>query len=122
MPRVLSEKNTFLHCNHTGCTVPLEAGIVTEVDSMFMRDALTKNLTIITGDGEPTPVAKMSVQSALEQIIMKGKPSDFNSLTKVPKVKAVSDLVGSKVSNDTIRDAWDAMDMPVEEVVVDDSE
>ena len=122
MPKVCSPVEMFLYDQRTSATTSLMPNVVTEIDVKYVPYAIAQGLELITTESDPIPEPKMTLQSALEQIIMDGKPSDFNSLTKVPKVGAVSDLLGVKVSNEDIRAAWDAMDMPIAEDKEDDSE
>jgi len=110
MTATVVSENTITLFSHDSCTCTVPAGQPTDIDDKFVGDAVVKECQFVASK-EPAPAAKelVSIEKAIEDVVLEGSPDTFNSLNGQPKVAVISDRVGRKVTAKEIQFAWDAV-------------
>lgn len=112
---MLLRSSEKIHVGFTdGTACSLAPGETKDVPQKFVGDLIKLGAEPVQGEVvEPEPVLNQvdpkKIKGAIEQLLADGDTTKFDS-QNTPKVGAVSDLVGEKVTKSEIVDVWDAME------------
>lgn len=119
MPIFVSpEKPAYLHVDPGGHCMTLPADDPQEVPELFTKAAIASGCVLLDPGAKfrkPEPVdpagedREQLITDAIQEMVMKGRPDDFNGKTGLPKVPAVSEAVGFKVTVNEIADIWNEL-------------